>query len=117
LEIFILKIIAMPVYIFYSSILEEKTIVTPWWRPNHLLKIELFILRDHRLFNLAFYTFLLSSLVLSTLFTLYLKLAFFKIIAWFYELEIPTVMDDFWLYDLPVNPMNVPTVLVFNRPD
>ena len=26
-------------------------------------------------------------------------------------------MDDFWLYDLPVNPMNVPTVLVFNRPN
>ena len=26
-------------------------------------------------------------------------------------------MDDFWLYDLPVNPMNVPTILVFNRPD
>ena len=81
-----LKIIGMPVYIFYSSILEEKIIEPPWWRPNHLLKIELFILRDKRLFNLAFYTFLLSSVVLSTLLTLCLKFVFFNIIAWFYVL-------------------------------
>jgi len=41
-----LKMIGMPVYTFYSSVLEGKIIETPWWRPNHLLKFELFILRD-----------------------------------------------------------------------
>lgn len=27
-----------------------------------------------------------------------------------------TLLDQFWLYDLPVNPMNVPSIMVIERP-
>jgi len=32
-------------------------------------------------------------------------------------LESTSPLDDFWLYDLPINPHNIPSALVFEKPE
>jgi hypothetical protein len=31
-------------------------------------------------------------------------------------MEPTHVMDDFWLYDFPINPINIPSILIINKP-
>ena len=46
---------------------------------------------------------------------IFLKFLFYKTIGIFYGLEMMTANDEFWLFDYPINPINVPSYLVFKR--
>ena len=46
---------------------------------------------------------------------IFLKFLFYKAIGIFYGLEMMTANDEFWLFDYPINPINVPSYLVFKR--
>jgi hypothetical protein len=43
------------------------------------------------------------------------KYFFYKIVGALLGLEPTTPMDDFWLYDFPINPIVVPSALVIDR--
>lgn len=45
----------------------------------------------------------------------YVKLFFFRIVAWLHGYQILFASDDIYLYDLPVNPVNIPGCLVFKK--
>lgn len=45
-----------------------------------------------------------------------IKILFYNIVAWVYGLETFKLMDEFYLYDLPVNPINFPAFMIINRP-
>lgn len=47
----------------------------------------------------------------------FIKYCFYKIIGMMYGCEPTTAMDDFWLYDLPINPINIPVALVVDKPE
>lgn len=44
-----------------------------------------------------------------------LKQSFYVALGFFLNMEPTTIMDDFWLFDHPINPHNCPTTLIFNR--
>ena len=41
----------------------------------------------------------------------------YKLYARLNGLEALSAIDDFWLYDAPINPINVPSFIVFDKPD
>ena len=44
-----------------------------------------------------------------------LKNLFYKLLGWFLGLQPLSSMDEFWLYDYAINPINVPSFLIFKR--
>lgn len=45
------------------------------------------------------------------------KYAIYQLIGLVLGMTPLTGLEDFWLYDLPINPMNIPSILVFNKTD
>ena len=45
-----------------------------------------------------------------------LKLYAYRMLAFIWGYEPLQLMDTFWMYDTPANPINVPAYLVFNKP-
>jgi len=46
-----------------------------------------------------------------------LKWVFYKLVAKFYGLSFMTANDDFFLYDFPINPFNIPVFMVVDKLD
>lgn len=46
-----------------------------------------------------------------------LKYATYYILGFIYNMRPLSAYEDFWLYDLPVNPFGMPSILVFNKTD
>jgi hypothetical protein len=61
--------------------------------------------------NICFWTFIGCSLGSSVV-----KYIFYVIVGKIYGMVPLTAMDDFWVYDYPINPINVPACLVFGKP-
>lgn len=55
--------------------------------------------------------------IFSYLLTCSLKYISYQLIAMAFGLIPMTMMDCFWMYDFPSNPINVPLILVINKPD
>ena len=64
--------------------------------------------------NCLIWTFL--YLLFSFLAAIYIKIEFYNFIALENGFETFTFMDEFYLYDLPVNPINIPIFMIINRP-
>ena len=45
-----------------------------------------------------------------------IKYFFYHIVGLILGLEPTTPMDDFWLYDYPINPIVVPSIITFKKP-
>ena len=45
-----------------------------------------------------------------------IKYVVYKLIGLLYDCEPTTAMDDFWFYDLPINPINIPIAMVIDKP-
>ena len=45
-----------------------------------------------------------------------IKYAVYRLIGLLYDCEPTTAMDDFWFYDLPINPINIPIALIIDKP-
>jgi hypothetical protein len=45
-----------------------------------------------------------------------LKWIFYQIVGIIYDVIPNTPGDEFWLYDMPINPTNVPSIMIFNKP-
>ena len=65
--------------------------------------------------NCIIWTFIYS--IISFLSAVYIKIEFYNYIALENGLETLTFMDEFYLYDLPVNPINIPIFMIINRPN
>tara|TARA_B110001450_G_scaffold203972_1_gene193572 strand:- start:109 stop:558 length:450 start_codon:yes stop_codon:yes gene_type:complete len=61
--------------------------------------------------NISFWLFILCLLGASGV-----KMAFYQIVGLVYGIVPTTSLDDFWLYDYPINPINVPACIIFNKP-
>lgn len=46
-----------------------------------------------------------------------LKYAIYYVVGFLYGMRPLTAYEDFWLYDLPVNPYGIPSILIFNKTD
>lgn len=44
------------------------------------------------------------------------KYIFYQIVGLVLGLEPTTPMDDFWLYDYPINPIVIPSIITFKKP-
>ena len=60
---------------------------------------------------ISFWMFIACTLASS-----FVKYIFYHIVGKVFGLIPTTALDDFWLYDYPINPINVPAVLIFNKP-
>ena len=56
-------------------------------------------------------------LIASFCLALRIKMEFYKFVALENGLINLTVMDEFYLYDIPANPINIPAFMIINRPD
>jgi hypothetical protein len=45
------------------------------------------------------------------------KMAFYNVVGLAYDMTPSTAHDDFWLYDYPINPINIPSAMIFNKPN
>ena len=43
------------------------------------------------------------------------KYIVYTIIGALYDITPLTPIEEFWLWDLPINPMNVPSIVIFNK--
>lgn len=59
--------------------------------------------------------FSFSAWIACLLATIFLKYIFYYILGYFMNMRPLTAYEDFWLYDLPVNPYGIPTIMVFNK--
>ena len=57
----------------------------------------------------------LQMWILALVFVIAIKYFIYYFIGMVYGLQPLTGMEDFWLYDLPINPMNIPSILVFKK--
>lgn len=55
------------------------------------------------------FNFFLGCLIASS----YFKYIFYQIVGKILGLEPTTMMDDFWLYDYPINPIAIPSIITF----
>lgn len=62
-------------------------------------------------FNVSLTFFIMCSLGSSIL-----KWIFYQGVGLAYGVIPSTAGDEFWLYDYPINPTNVPSVMIFNKP-
>lgn len=53
--------------------------------------------------------------IVCTLLSSMVKSIFYQIVGLIYGLTPSTLHDDFWLYDFQINPLNIPSVIVFNK--
>lgn len=49
--------------------------------------------------------------------TIFLKYLFYQLVALVNGLEYLSSADEFWLFDWEINPINVPSFLIFKRPN
>ena len=61
--------------------------------------------------NVCFWFFIGCTLASSIV-----KMGFYHIVGFIYGMTPSTAHDDFWLYDYPINPINVPSVMIFSKP-
>ena len=61
---------------------------------------------------ICFWYFIASFII-----ALRIKIEFYKYVALENGLINLTDMDEFYLYDLPANPINIPAFMIINRPD
>jgi len=54
--------------------------------------------------------------ILCLLMSSIIKHIFYRILGIFLGMQPTTPMDDFWLYDYPINPICVPSIITFDRP-
>lgn len=45
-----------------------------------------------------------------------IKWVIYQIIGFIFGMQPLSPLDDFWLYDFPINRLNVPTTCIFNKP-
>ena len=63
------------------------------------------------------FSFSFWYLIASFCLALRIKMEFYKFVALENGLINLTVMDEFYLYDIPANPINIPAFMIINRPD
>lgn len=54
--------------------------------------------------------------ILCVLGAVFVKYMMYRLIGVVFNCEPTTAMDDFWLYDFPINPINIPSAMIINKP-